>query len=115
MLSVEACIKQSYQPKYRTLSLWKYIAHIPEIAENRHLQPSINIFLFSIYKYNYCCYMKGHFTEINDQLEVMILSLILYHQLLSTMKPNQSVMIELMVYRYFKKELPHLMPINSWR
>ena len=101
MLSVETCIKQSYQPKYRTLCLWKHLAHIPEIAGNRHLQPSINIFLFSIYKCNYYYYMKGHFKEINDQLEVMILSLILYYQFLSTTKPNQSVMIELMGYRYF--------------
>lgn len=58
--------------------------------------------------------MKGHFTGINDQLEVMILPLILCHQLLSKMKSNQFIMIELMGYGYFKKELPRLMPINSW-
>lgn len=59
--------------------------------------------------------MKRHFTRINDQLGVMILPLILCYQVYLKMKPNQSIMIELMGYGNFKKELPHLIPINYWR
>ena len=52
---------------------------------------------------------------INDHLKVIIPALVLGHQLPSEMKPNQSVIIELMLYRYLKKKkkLSHLMPINS--
>ena len=52
---------------------------------------------------------------INDHLKVIIPALMLSHQLPSEMKPNQSVIIELMLYMFFKKKktLSHLMPINS--
>lgn len=41
---------------------------------------------------------------INDQLKVMIPALMLGHQLPSEMKPNQSIIIELMLYRYLKNK-----------
>ena len=41
---------------------------------------------------------------INDHLKVIIPALVLGHQLPSEMKPNQSVIIELMLYRYLKKK-----------
>ena len=41
---------------------------------------------------------------INDHLKVIIPALMLGHQLPSEMKPNQSVIIELMLYRYLKKK-----------
>lgn len=40
---------------------------------------------------------------INDQLKVMIPALKVGYQLSSEMKPNQSVIIE-MLYRHFKRE-----------
>ena len=41
---------------------------------------------------------------INDHLKVIIPALVLGHQLPSEMKPNQSVIIELMLYRFLKKK-----------
>lgn len=50
---------------------------------------------------------------INDQLKVMIPALMLGHQLPSEMKLNQSIIIDLMLYRYLKNKQTILSDANK--